>query len=508
MITTIEELKRTHPNYAECLKVWQRCIAAYGGTDDLINYGAIKQHTRESPDNFARRKDEAYSFSFSRSIVDLYCQYLLQKDAERTLPESLTNDEMYQMFMDDCDLEGTDLDTFFSDSERYASIFGYIGVMVDRPQGKFQSKKEELDNKIYAYLSVYLPKYILDWTYARNSITGRPELIMLKLEEADGNYKVWYPDRWELYQVSEDKEGKDQVVLIGEGVNTLGEIPFVWFLNIKGLYKNIGISDIGDISRIDISIMRNLSHGEEVIEWGAFPMMVKPYQRVGAEVVDTVGANAVLEFDPDKPDSKPSWLVSAVAEPLTAIMSWLELKIKQIYRLAHVSKVAGETSQQAQSGVALKYQFQELNSKLSQKSDNLVEAELKILYYWMKWQGKEQDYLDVKIERSKDFSLDDLTEDLNNMITLQAQSISDTLQKYIQKAMYRKVFPGMPPEIQEEIDDEIDTYEPAETHTDESTTDYGNMTQEEMIAAMKQEGWTDEEIQARITEMNSQQQGE
>lgn len=211
MVMTLKELEKVHDHYDMYCDVWKRCYAAYAGADELLSYGALVKHCRESESNYNRRKAESYAFSFSRGIVDLYNQYLFQKEVQKELPASLSDDPLYKMFLDDCDLEGSNFTSFLNASERFVSIFGFIGIMVDKPTvGPVSSKKVEIDNKIYPYLSTYLPEYILDWEYQRNLITGRPELVYLKLIEENGHYKIWRPNIWEEYRIV--NEGNSRIV--------------------------------------------------------------------------------------------------------------------------------------------------------------------------------------------------------------------------------------------------------------------------------------------------------
>jgi hypothetical protein len=128
--------------------------------------------------------------------------------------------------------------------------------------------------------------------------------------------------------------------------------------NIKNLTKPyIGVSDIVDISRIVASIIRNLSSGEEMIKFAGFPMMRKPMRWEGEEgQTDETGHQAVQEFDPEWGEAgKPDWMESVILEPIEATLKWIDRKVDEIYRVAHLSGVHGQrkSNNEVASGLAL-----------------------------------------------------------------------------------------------------------------------------------------------------------
>jgi len=212
------------------------------------------------------------------------------------------------------------------------------------------------------------------------------------------------------------------------------------------------------ISRIDISIMRNLSHGEEVIKYSAFPMMRKPLKRAGStsQGDDVAGPTAILEFDPDKPESKPDWLEAETKEPIDAILLWIEKKVAEIYRAVNTGGIqATEVSSQAKSGVALKYEFQQLNSKLASKAQNGQEMEKQVVRLWLKWQNTEEKFDEIKIDWPKRFSVEDLAADLENALVAKTLIGSEKFTKALAKVLARRVL-TLPDEEWSEIDKDID----------------------------------------------------
>jgi len=474
MIITKAELLKKHPLYDVLLSSWRFYSACYDGINAMIAEGILAKHDRESVKNFESRKKEAFDFGYSKAIVDIFNFYTHEKETKNNYSK-LGQDELFQQFLDDSDLWGTSWEDFLRTQSKNASIYGHVGILVDKPQGKVANREEAKKGNLYPYATAFMPPAILDWKVERNE-QGRPELSMVKLLEDGGSVLLWTKDEWQRWDIK-DSEAR----ALGSGVNPLQEIPFYWFYNFKHReIRNIGISDLTRISYIEASMVRNLSHGEEVIKYAAFPMLRKPYpkQVAGAQNDDVVGVTGVLEFDPQLPDSKPDWLPSSVGEPITAMLSWLELKIIQIYRAANTGGVQSvEATRYAKSGEALKREFQLLNSVLTAKSKSEIEAELWGLYYWTKWQGIEQLYDDVTIDRSTDYSIADLSTELENALTGKALIKSPTFNVELQQRLVRQLMPGLDNDTQEVIDAEIEQAvgvkektEPAQTGSQDSQT--------------------------------------
>jgi len=200
--------------------------------------------------------------------------------------------------------------------------------------------------------------------------------------------------------------------------------------------------------------------------------------REGDELNNEAGVTAILEFDPEMGEAgKPDWLESKVQEPVDAILAWIDKKIVEIFQLAYLSGIhAQENSNQARSGVALRYEYQQLSLVLTKKSENLTETELGIIKYWLKWQSKSSWFDTMLISRSKDFSIDDLSQNLENAIMANKIVPEMTFKKELMKVVAKRVLPDIPDlklmDIYAKIDelDESDLIEPDETK-DRSTKD-------------------------------------
>ena len=446
--------------------LWQLYAACYEGIKEMIDAGVIKQHERESAKNWECRKEEACSFGYAKTVVDMYHHYLHSKPDKNDYG-NLKTDDLFARFQNDCNLEGVSWVEYRNRCQRNASIYGVIGLLVDMGQGSAETREVMLKEGFYPYVSMYAPANILDWEYKRNPLTNRPTLKMLKLKEENGDVVVWTPDTWERYEIKDDQKDGDDLTPIAQGINKLKEIPFVWFENLSHReQKNVGISDLSIIAYLESSIVRDISHANEVIKWAAFPMLMKPLKEINAatgqaEDEDTVGVTGIITFNPEHGEGgKPAWLVPAVSEAMQAVCDWIGIKIKEIFRTALLGDIPTvEGSQQAASGESLKREFQILNALLCNKSAKEVAAETAVIRLWCKWLDLKDAFDSVSISRTDDYSIADLQTDLANVMTAKTVlPIKEFLQP-LMKRMVRVVLPGLSEDEQTVLDDAIDAYD-------------------------------------------------
>lgn len=462
---TIEELKEKHPLYTQNIEEWMLYDLVFRSGKPLIEY-AIYRHPRESKKNYEARLKDGYVFNFGKTIIDIFHFYLTEKDVIRNL-KGLAKDPQWEMFLKDADLNGTDYDILLDEAQKFASVSGAIGILVNKSASK-KTVKEEITNRIYPYYALYSLSNIYDWKFEKNPETHRRELVYLKLYEGEGIYTIWYRDRWEQWEISEKYSKPER---IDEDPNMLGEIPFIWMNNVKDLmHPEIGVSDLVDVSRIVTSMTQNLSCGEETIKLAGFPIMRIPKVREGEEEDEfAIGPRATTEFDPSLKDARADWMPTEILEPIEAMLKWIEKKSDEIYRIAHLSGIHGQRKSDTSgvaSGLALRYEFSQLNSVLLAKSANLTEAELSALHLWLKWQGKEDIFDEMEIKRSSEFSIDEMSVALDNAITAMNRVMSKTFRDRVQSKIVKHTLPDLSQEDKEKIEGEIENTTPEPTAED------------------------------------------
>ena len=460
-----EDLEKKHALYKENIEEWNFYTLTYDGGMPFIEYALYRYSTRESTANWEDRKRNGYSFNYAQSIVDLFNFYLTETPAVRDVGE-LSEDPQWKMFTKDCDLKNTNFNIFTNEVQKLSSVTGSIGILVNKPTFQGRTIKDELDQGVYPYVSPYSLANIYDWTFQRNEMTHRMELQYLKLYEEDGTYLMWWPKKWERWGFKERTKTPE---LLSTGINPLNEIPFVWMPNMKKMQNvYLGVSDIVDVSRIVCSIVRNLSCGEEILKLAGFPMMRVPMEKGGGpdsgddDASEFTGPRVVHEFDPSVGEAgKPDWMPTEIYEPIQAILEWVDRKSSECYRVSHLDGIHGQrVSNESQSGLALRYSFQQLFSKLSKKSENMTESELQIIWLWLKWQNKEELFKNVEVIRNKEFAIDDLAVALDNAFTSMRNMVSKTYRIRMQEKVQKHTLPDLNKEDRDKIAEETEKYTP------------------------------------------------
>lgn len=453
---SIADLEETGTIYDLNITNWLFYGKAFSAGTPFIEE-VLTQHPSETDDNYEVRLSEAFNFPYCQNIVSIYNYFLTEKPAIREIESKILDRPDWTMFSENCDYYGTNFNSFLNDTQKLAGIYGVAGVLIDMPPGEFTE-----DDDVYPYLSAYTPNNILDWEFERDFTSRRPVLTYLKLKESDRVYLVWRKTYWQRYKLDSELGSIEEY---GWGENRLGEIPFVFIPNIRhAQYPYLGVSDITDASLVNGSIIRTLSMGSEVMKLAGFPMLLYPYESENHMLEDsseseeiTVSESSVMQFDPELANSRPSWLESPVEPSINAILAWMDRLTEEMYRACNLAGLhQNRDKAQTKSAVYLRYQFQQTNSVLSKKADALTEAEKQIYYFWGRWQDVD-DILDyINISRIKEFSIDALQIELQNMISSMDAVMSNHFKNKIQRRIAKHVYPDLTDSDLDQMKNEID----------------------------------------------------
>ena len=470
---TKEILNQKSLLYEENIDDWNLFTTVFESGKNLIDYALFKYEFEKTTTHEDRLKD-GFIFNPGRGIINVFNFYLTETEPVRELGK-LDEDELWKMFIKDSDLKGTNYDDLLNEGQKMASVNGAVGILVNKPMNPGGSVASAIKYGIYPYLALYSLQNIYEWKFERNKETHRVELTFLKLREEDGTYHFWYKDRWEIWRYEPRGEHKDdKPKKIDEGDNPLGEIPFFWMINLKRSANwYLGTSDLVEIARIVCSIARDLSNGQEVIKMAGFPMLRLPMMEnkesmpIGDAESEEDGdqessPRTVHYFPPDFGEAgKPDWMPTEIFEPIQAVLMWIDAKITQCFQIALLSGIHGQRSgESAESGLKLRYEFKQLFSVLSKKSDNITEAELSILKFWLKWSAKEELFSKIKVTRPKKFSLDDLAVALNNIFVACRNVVSKTFRVQAMDQAAEYTLPNMSDETREKIHNENEANTP------------------------------------------------
>lgn len=426
---------------------------SYLGGIDYKKPAYLPSYGREETKEYELRLKLATYTNMCAPIIEIYNNYVFSGKIDRDNFEGLSGVE-FEAFLADADMMGRSYVKMVREISKQAGAYGFIGVVIDKPQGEATSKQEELDKGIRPYMAIYVPSSII--TYELEYKGGSRQLKRLVLLEDTGNadtvtYKVWYQDKWELWQ--RDKDEKDEnLVMVDKGANNIGIIPFVSVINRdKDFHPIIGKSDIADIADINNRLYGFDSDASHIIKQCAFPFLQGPAATIKA--IDKIGTTTALPIDDTDGESKPElkW-TEPVHTSLPEIMAWRHEAISDIKEMSKLNAAQADTTQIG-SGVALEIQFRPLNAMLTEKAGNMELAETRFLKLVGLYLGQT---FTGKVTYPRQFAVMDLLAEIDIAISAKASVASRKFKAAIEKGIASKTLGKADEKLLKEVHAEID----------------------------------------------------
>ena len=441
-----QDIENQHQHYKGMMPRWEYFIRSYLGGKEYQDGKFLQPYQLEFENEYHKRINFTPLDNHCRNIIDIYSSFLFRVEPVREYG-SLTEDMSVEQFKDDADLEGRSFNALMREAQRFASIYGHVWLLMDKPSTNVMTRAEELDQGIRPYLNIYTPENVLDWHYTRND-AGYYYLDYLKIREeqtAEGEYyKLWYLDKIDCVFVS--STSRDEPKLISSLPNPLMKIPAVILYNQRSPMRGLGVSDLTDVADLQKAIYNEFSEIEQIIRLSNHPSLVKTKDTdAGA------GAGSIIEIPENLDANLKPYILQPNGSNLDGVLRSINHKVEAINRLTHVGTLRA-TAERVQSGIALRTEFELLNARLSEKSKLMELAEEQIWRLFADWQ---ETVFDGEIEYPESFDIRDWATDLELLQQAKASNIkSATFAKEIDKQIARTVIED--DTTLEQIDIEID----------------------------------------------------
>ena len=447
MAYTRNQILDTHKDYNESIANWEFYIRSYNGGYDYTVGQYLNRYNLELDNEYHQRLYNTPCDNHCRNIIQIYSSFLFRVKPTREFGE-LEGEPTLSNFLKDADLDGNNFNAVIKQAQNYASIYGHVLLMLDKPPVQTRTRADELSQDIRPYVSIVTPENVFDWNYTR-LLNGKYELDYLKIrEEVDkegGSYfRIWTPEKIDTVYI--EKYG-DNPRVIDTAENQIGKIPAVILYNAKSHKRAIGQSDLSDIANLQKSIYNDYSEIEQLVRLTNHPSLVKT-----PSVNASAGAGAIIEMPEElEPNLKP-YLLQPSGQNLESIMNTIRTKVEAINRIAHTDAVRTSKAQ-VSSGIALQTEFELLNARLSEKADNIEIAEEQLFRLYAQYQNTVFDGL---INYPDSFNIRDYASDLTFFQMAKAMNIeSATFNKEVDKEIAKAVVDDN--DILNQIIDEINT---------------------------------------------------
>ena len=233
------------------------------GGEDYRDGSYLTRYVNEDKEEYNRRLDLTPMDNHSKNIVHIYSSFLWRQAPVRSFNSAAGNYAL-EPFLKDADLDGRSFNAFMREANIWASVYGNVWIMVDKPASNARTKAEELGQDIRPYVNMFTPENVFDWEYERMP-SGRYELCYLKVRESIEEisdtekvvyYRIWTKDNVKLY-----KSINEQDTHISTEENALGRIPAVFLPAQRSVVRGIGISDLSDVAYMQRAIYQELVRG-------------------------------------------------------------------------------------------------------------------------------------------------------------------------------------------------------------------------------------------------------
>lgn len=364
-------LQTTHWLYSRNRDRWQFLYESYVGGEEYRRGGHLTRYTLETEGEYNARLRNTPLDNHCSSVIQTYISFLFRNEPERNVDlwEGRTD---LERFLKDCDMEGRDFDSFMKQVSIWSSVFGHCWVVMTKPNLGATTAAQELELGSRPYVNLITPLVVSDWRWERlpggyytlgylKYVEEVVDKITVVKEWTRSTIKTWIMD-----------DTKKEAYVEAEEINELGMIPAVLVYNQRGITKDIGVSDISDISDLQRQIYNLTSENEQSIRMDGHPsLVVPPTAQLGS------GAGAIIQLQEGSDPGLNPYYLEHGGNSVANIHSSIDKLVEAIDRISFTGGVRS-TIKKVQSGIAMEVEFNLLEAKLSEKADNLELAEEQI----------------------------------------------------------------------------------------------------------------------------------
>ncbi len=450
-------IDREHPEYAAKKAMWRKYRDLYAGGEQMRENAfeyLVRRH-KEPNDIYAERLSRVFYENYIGSIIDWYAATLMRREAGLLFQG---NDEaakgFYNLFVEDCDLKGTNIAEFFRQRIVQALAQGRSYIVADFPRPSITpSNRAEEDalGRSRAYLVDYSPEEFINWSYddrgglewavIRTSALRKP-----KITDSDWVRETrWiYYDRrqYQVYQQLKDKE----IRLVDEGLHGLAgqnRVPIFTLRVTEGLWL------------MNKAALLQLEHFNKsnALSWAlTMGLFASPVVYSDREWNQIVGESYFIQL---APGDRFGWTEPEGKVYQIAADNLSQLK-DEIYRVCYLISHAAnsDSTSQRQTGVSKQRDFSITQEVLRAYGDSVKETMKQVLRAIA---AARQDNISIDVSGLDEFDIGDFSNELDDAAKLLNLGIeSATLKKQVFKKLALKFLSDARQETKTQIAEEID----------------------------------------------------
>jgi hypothetical protein len=251
--------------------------------------------------------------------------------------------------------------------------------------------------------------------------------------------RIWYRDSWAVYGMLQD--GDDAPLLLGEGLNKLGEVPLVLLTFDDALDRNLfGWTPADELAQIARDDFQGMSRHDELLRKQGFAILEVPIREGEEKKVHTMDIGAARAHGTPQESSRGMAYVAPPDGPVASHERKHAADGNEALRAMGLEQILSSTAAPA-SALERQYEFQTTNAALADYGHRAARYERDVHRLVMLFDGKSAEQADEAVDALKsewpdDFDIRDRQADVT---ILQAVTEIPGMDPYSLTAAVRQV---------------------------------------------------------------------
>lgn len=408
-------------------------------------------HPSEQPSKYLRRQHMSYYINYVKPVVDAHVNPIFKSAPVR---EGMS--KTYNLFINDVDGNNTSLTRFMKKAAIRAKLHGVEFIVVDMEkldENQVVTEKEIVDNRLYPYLYLISPSQVTNWaTNKFGKLVSITYTVTNNVIDSKGETQAinetW---TWTDSVCKKTVDTKEYTF-----INPVGVIPIIPLYGaINDSNTLIPQSDVYAIARTNLALYNACSELRERNRAQAFSLLTYPIgddddYESGEDLLRYGTADCLLYR---ASNSNVPQFITPPVDSSEIIMNEINFCIKEIYRMASLQLVTG-VNQYNVSGLAKEWDNQQLFQTISELSQGLQEAEVKIGNVFSKYMG--EDMSNFTVIYNNQFGIVDTTETLTNATTALTMNICEPYNVEMKKQIIRSTLKDADSDVVNDIIKDLD----------------------------------------------------
>lgn len=390
-----EFFKKRHPSYTKYKSDWNKMWLAYHGGSAFTD-AFLLQYEKEPTKFFKERKRRSAYENILADCIDRRSDIIFSRNIKRD-PKAGNKVNIWKEINENIDQDGTARGDFIQRvCFPLSQIFGWVPVLVDKPEGAAYTGQGQQDQKLWPYAVPILPLNFLNW---RMGDDGQLEWALLRFdtrrlgepmaeEKQVREYRLIDRVKTEVWEERRESDGQGETtvdyVRLRTAPHNLGSVPVVVLYDKQMLgQKFIGAPSLLSSTDLSILMFNMMNWSGEVAYKTLYNTLVAPESHGTDEREKAMGPGEVLFFP--EGSVAPHW-ISAPTDPIAEYRNEIKDMRRRAYKQAKLDEGQAEEHKDEMSGIAKTIDRKPTEDMAKRRGQNLetfeVQLDLMMMQVW------------------------------------------------------------------------------------------------------------------------------